>query len=209
MSKLAPRARLIATIAAIVAVVGLRAPPAIVAIGALPLLALVGDATGRRSLGRRLLLVAPLALLPVAAQWLAHAPLRDIARPALRVVVAVLWSTWLTRALRPRQIESALHALGLPAPLVALLGQTRRFGAQLFDTLGEAWNAATLRGGLSSGRTTVRTAGGVAGVVLVRAFDRSERVAIAALLRGGGFERNATPPHCARARTGRKAAAAQ
>jgi energy-coupling factor transporter transmembrane protein EcfT len=197
--------RLIAAIAAIVAVVGLKAPSAIVAIGVLPLLALLGDATGRRTLGRRMLLVAPLAIVAVAARWLAHAPIPDIARPALRIVVAIMWSTWLTRALRPREIESALRALGLPAPLVALLGQTRRFGAQLLDTLGEAWTAATLRGGLSSGRATIRTAGCVAGVVLVRAFDRSERVAIAAQLRGAGFERHATAPHGAPALTDEKA----
>jgi hypothetical protein len=70
---------------------------------------------------------------------------------------------------------------------VALLVTTRRFGRQLTATLEAAWAACVLRGGLLSLRALGQTIGSVAGVVLVRSIDRSESIATASALRGGGL----------------------
>jgi energy-coupling factor transporter transmembrane protein EcfT len=50
-----------------------------------------------------------------------------------------------------------------------------------------AWAACALRGGLGSWRALRHSIGSVAGVVVLRSIDRSERVAIAQALRGAGY----------------------
>ena len=102
----------------------------------------------------------------------------------------------------PRLVRwAALLALGVPAAFVELMAHTRRFATQLAQTASEAWHAATLRAGLGSLRATIGTAGQVAGVIVVRAFDRAECVAIASALRGAHLvedplleERHVSPP---------------
>ena len=81
-------------------------------------------------------------------------------------------------------MRRALLALAAPPAFVELMAHTRRFAIQLAQTASEAWNAASLRAGLRSLRITTATAGQVAGVIVVRAFDRAECVAIASALRG-------------------------
>ncbi|GAC1359138.1 MAG: hypothetical protein NVSMB47_11960 [Polyangiales bacterium] len=103
---------------------------------------------------------------------------------ALRIGVAALWTTWLTTT-AASEIERGLLQLGVPAGLVTLFALTRRFGAQLTTTLEAAWAAVALRGGFRSWRALGRTAGLLAGVVVVRSLDRSHRVGVALALRGG------------------------
>ena len=62
---------------------------------------------------------------------------------------------------------------------------TRRFAAQLTTSLNAAWAAIALRGGFLSWRVLAPSAGLLAGVIVVRALDRSHRVGIALALRGG------------------------
>jgi hypothetical protein len=147
-------------------------------------LAAFASASGRRTFGRRLLVTAPLVLMALAIRCCGHQN-RELLPPALRVVSAIAWTSWLSTWLGPRDMRAALRSLGAPPALVELMTHTQRFATQLAATASEAWNAAALRAGLSSLRATARTVGHVAGVVVVRAFDRSERVAIASALRGG------------------------
>ena len=191
MSKFPPYAILLATLAAVVGVVVVDVPLALFGLGAPPLLALLASATGRRTFGRRLLVTAPLVGVAVALRWCDHAEARNVFTPALRVVSAVAWSSWLSILLEPPEMRTALRALGAPAALLELIAHTRRFAIQLAATASEAWNAAALRGGLLSVRATGRTVGHVAGVIVVRAFDRAESVAIAGALRGVHLADNA------------------
>ena len=198
MSKLPPSAILLATLSAVICVVVVDAPLASAGLGALPVLALLASARGRRTFGRRLLVTAPLIGVAVALRWFDHADTRNLLRPALRIVSALAWSSLLSTLLAPREMRRALRALGAPPALLELLAHTRRFASQLAETASEAWNAAALRGGLLSMRATAGTVGHVAGVIVVRAFDRAECVAIAGALRGGHFADDAllaeTPP---------------
>jgi len=187
MSKLPPYATLLALLGAVVCVVVVDAPLAIAGLGAPPLLALLASARGRRTFARRLFVTAPLVGVAVALRWLDHAEARNLLPPALRMVSALAWSSWLSTLLAAREIRVALRALGAPPALLELIAHTRRFAGQLAETANEAWNAAMLRGGLLSLRATAGTVGQVAGVIVVRAFDRAECVAIAGALRGGHF----------------------
>ena len=48
-----------------------------------------------------------------------------------------------------------------------------------------AWNATALRGGFRTPRTTAASVGAIAGILTVRALDRSYRAKLALDLRGG------------------------
>lgn len=156
---------------------------------------LARTALGRRALRARLRAVTPLvfglcvswvliAALSGESSWLT---LSTRAYPvAARVFAATLLLSWLTHDLSTLQLERALLALRLPAAFVALVMETRAFAQQLGETLHAAWAACALRGGLSSLRALRHTIGGVAGVVILRSIDRSERVAVASALRGLG-----------------------
>jgi len=184
MSKLPPYAVLLATLSALLAVIAIDAPAAIFGLGVPALLVVLTSARGRGLFGRRLLVTAPLLGVALLLRWFGHAPLHGLLPPALRVVSAVAWASSLSTLLAPREMRVALRALGAPAAFVELIATTRRFASQLAATASEAWNAATLRAGLLSLRATTGTVGHVAGVIVVRAFDRAESVAIAGALRG-------------------------
>ena len=154
----------------------------------------------RSRLARRILAVAPIALSAVAVRIacthgatavtvLGIATTREAlvvgGGLALRVGVAALWTTWLTTALAPSEIDRGLLRLAVPAELVTLFALTRRFAAQLTTSLNAAWAAIALRGGFLSWRVLAPSAGLLAGVIVVRALDRSHRVGIALALRGG------------------------
>lgn len=151
--------------------------------------------SGRRALRARLRAVLPLLLGLCLSWWLIAAfgggsswqLLRARAYPiCVRVLAATLLLTWLTHDLSPLQLERALIALRLPRAFVALVMETRAFATQLSETLHAAWAACALRGGLSSLSALRHSIGGVAGVVILRSIDRSERVAVASALRGHG-----------------------
>lgn len=151
-----------------------------------PLFGLLRQRSGRRCAWRSFVRLGPLLVVSVVAGWLWHGPLTGILNVPLRMLSAATWSTWLTHVLSAAEIEVALATLGVPHMLISLVGQTHRVGRQLGQTLAETWNAATLRGGMASWWVTLATAGRVAGVVLVRACDRSEQMADAYELRGLG-----------------------
>jgi len=184
MSKLPPYALLLAALAGSIGVIVVDAPMAIIGLGALPLLGVLASEAGRRTFARRLLVTAPLVGVAVVLRWFGHVPARDSLLPVLRVLCALAWSSCLSTVLAPQEIRAALRSLGVPTALVELIAHTRRFAVQLAATATEAWNAATLRAGLRTVRATQGTVGHVAGVIVVRAFDRAESVAIAAALRG-------------------------
>lgn len=187
MSKFPPHAILLGIVAATLCVVTVETPLALLVLGTLPLLAVLARADGRYIFARRLFLTTPLALVAVVLRSRDHAGARHLLLPALRVASAVAWSSWLSVLLEPRALRAALRGLGAPPALLELIANTRRFASQLALTSSEAWNAAALRGGLLSLRATSRTVGHVAGVIVVRALDRAESVAIAGALRGAHF----------------------
>src|ERR1700712_5420425 len=159
----------------------------------------LGSASGRRALRKRMRAIVPLLLglwlsfvifAAVSGSWQIWSE-RTYALTA-RVLAATLLLCWLTHDLTAAGLERALLALRLPVSFVALVMETRAFAAQLSETLHAAWAACALRGGLGSLRALRQTIGSVAGVVLLRSVDRSERVAVASALRGFGF---AAAPH--------------
>ncbi len=111
--------------------------------------------------------------------------LRNGALVASRVLTAALWATWLVSSRTPPELDDGLVALGAPGALVTLLALTRRFGVQLRSTMRSAWNATALRGGFRNAHTTAMSVGSIAGIVTVRAIDRSYRAKLALDLRGG------------------------
>lgn len=146
----------------------------------------------RRPAGRRALRKRMSALVPLMAAVVLSGLIGGTAvfyqRTGLlltRVMGAGSWLTWATYDLTALQLEAALLAARVPEGFVELLFATRRFGQQLTATLQAAWAALALRGGLLSVRALVQTVGAVAGVVVVRSLDRSERIASASALRGG------------------------
>jgi energy-coupling factor transporter transmembrane protein EcfT len=153
-------------------------------------------ASGRRALSKRLRSLVPLmlglalSLLIVAALsgWLLS--MERAYAIGTRVLAATLLLTWLTHDLTAIQLEHALRSLRLPEAFVALVLETHAFAAQLSETLQAAWAACALRGGLGSLRALRQTIGAVAGVVILRAIDRSERVAVANALRGVGAQKS-------------------
>ena len=153
------------------------------------------NASGRRALRRRAFALAPL----VAGLGIAYAIggftaaadsgtalLSRFSVIAARVSAAALLLAWLTHDVRVSQLARLLRALRLPASLIELIVSTLAFGQQLQGTLQAAWAACALRGGLHSWRALRHSIGCVAGVVVLRSIDRSERVAIAQALRGLG-----------------------
>lgn len=151
------------------------------------------SASGRRALVKRMRGLLPLLLglalsfalfAAVSGSWAVWST--RASSTAVRVLAATLLLCWLTHDLTAAGLERALLRLRLPRSFVALVMETRAFAAQLSETLHAAWAACALRGGLGSLRALRGTIGAVAGVVLLRSVDRSERVAIASALRGVG-----------------------
>jgi cobalt/nickel transport system permease protein len=103
---------------------------------------------------------------------------------AIRIMAASTLLRGLSVAVQPAEIEAALLGLGVPRALVELLAFARRFTQVLARTAATAWSAAALRSGFARARTTARSVGVVAGVVMLRMLDRTERVATAMRLRG-------------------------
>lgn len=199
LRRVRPALLLLVMVTAIVAAMLVPPWPVGALLGCLPCCSLLRSREGRARLARRASAMAPLVVVVVAARVvcahgtasasvLAIATNRDAlvagGVTALRIGVAALWSTWLALSLRASEIDRGLTDLGVPTAFVELVALTRRFAAQLAASLRAAWSAAALRGGLLSARALGRTVGLLAGIVLVRAIDRSHRVAIARALRG-------------------------
>jgi len=197
-----PELCLLGVIGATVTTVSISSLSALAALSGIGSLLVLRAPSGGRLLLRRLRSLAPLAVIagllrgsqvhgatPIAIFGLqltaeaAHAG----ALVTLRILIATLFATWLSASLSPAELEQALAKLKVPEALVELLSLTRRFASQLRSTLSSAWISVALRGGFLSQRRLGRTLGLVAGVVVVRALDRSQRVGTALALRGHGY----------------------
>jgi energy-coupling factor transporter transmembrane protein EcfT len=185
-----PELYLLVMLGATLAAISTASPLAFLALGVMPLVQLVPRRAPRGRLLRRFVSLAPIAVpaILLRAAWTrGSTPALWAGSVALlRITVATLWTSWLTESLTPGEIDAALLGVGVPVALVDLLSLTRRFGSQLRQSLSAAWTGAALRGGFSSVSALSTTAGGLAGVLVVRALERSDRVAISLALRGHG-----------------------
>ncbi|HEX4351965.1 MAG TPA: energy-coupling factor transporter transmembrane component T [Polyangiales bacterium] len=190
---------LLAAISGAIVAVSVSSLPLLAAIGggvsALLLVARPSLATLRARLGG----ILPIAIVAGALRAFSLHSWQAGLFVVLRIAIASSFATWLSASLSASDIERALARIGVPDVLVELLTMTRRFGLQLKSTLASSWIAVALRGGFRSRRRMSSTLGLVAGVVVVRALDRSRRVAVARSLRGhdlaleAPFERAASP----------------
>jgi cobalt/nickel transport system permease protein len=200
IERLAPRTRLVVALGCVLAITALATPgwsvAALAGAGALVLLArLQPGAVARRLLRVEGFLVALLLLLPFTVPGeplLAIGPLaasREGLLRALLLVVkinaCVLACTALLGTLEPVRLGRALAGLGAPLRLVHLFLFVVRYVA-LFDAeLHRLREAMRARGFVArSGRHGWRTLGNLAGMLLVRALDRAERVDEAMRCRG-------------------------
>jgi cobalt/nickel transport system permease protein len=125
-----------------------------------------------------------------------------------RVVGAVGVGAWLGATTPYAELERALAWLRVPAPLLEIASLARRYVSVLEDTLHTARAAQTLRLGYKDTRTSLASAGVLAGLLVGRAVDQSVITGQAMLLRGYRPARaRALAPHSSRGDT-RLAAAA-
>jgi cobalt/nickel transport system permease protein len=194
---------LVAAIAATITTVSVSSLSALAALGVMVSLLLLRARPTPIWLLQRLASIAPIALLAgllaatrvrgvdSARLWSLH-PASEALHAgtfvAARIAIATLFAAWLSLVLSPGELERALTSLGVPPAVVELLALTRRFAGQLRSTLASAWISVALRGGFLARRRLGHTLGLVAGVVVVRALDRSQRVATALALRGHGYD---------------------
>lgn len=203
MRDLAPRRelRVLGALGGVLAAVAAPSLTVALVLGVVPLCILSRHPGALARYGRRLFALLPLIVVAALSAVRAHpsaAPTNPLwisafdlelpdaaALTAARIGVAALFLSALTESVSPVELEHALGRLRVPAALVELTSLTRRFTSQLGDTLASARAAAVLRGGFTSARAFGRTVGLVAGVVVLRAVIRSDRVAVALALRGG------------------------
>ena len=82
------------------------------------------------------------------------------------------------------QLTAALRCLHIPASFVALLEMTYRYVGALMEEASSMWAAYQLRGG--GKKLDIRHMGPFAGSLLLRSFDRAERIYGAMKCRGYG-----------------------
>ncbi len=197
LTRLDARAKVIATLAFIVVVVSFDryAVAALLPLAAYPvLLAVLGDVPAA-PLARKLLLAAPFAVLvgifnplldrapmlafgetPLAAGWVSFASI--LARFALTVGAALV----LVAGTGMHALCAALARLGVPQVLTAQLLFLFRYA---FVLGGEAARMAAARELRSGGRALALSAyGPLAGHLLLRSFERAQRVHLAMVARG-------------------------
>lgn len=187
-----PRLRIVATVAVVIAVLAVRSPVLLTALLPMALAsAVVCGATAGEVL-RRLahvegFLAVLVVLLPLTVpgpDFAAIGPL-TLSQPGveravlilLRVNLAALAILTLLGGLEPVRLGHALARLGVPAKLVHLLLFAARWVALVKEEAGrlhEALRARAFRA--STSRHTLRTLAHFIGQLLVRAFERAERV---------------------------------
>jgi cobalt/nickel transport system permease protein len=197
LSRFDPRAKILATIAFLVAVVsfGRYSVAALLPFALYPVALVAAGEVPWRWLARKLLLAAPFAVLVGIAN-----PVLDRAPMAVGLDLAVAggWVSFASILLRFVLTVSAALAvvagtgMGALCAGLAAMGTPRVFTAQLlflwryaFVLGGEGARMATARearGGLGS--PTLSVYGALAGHLLLRAFERAERIHRAMLARG-------------------------
>ncbi len=121
--------------------------------------------------------VGPAAL---SVQGLRHAGQIALKSNSIMLLVAVLLGT-----LSPERMGHALNRLAAPQKLTQLFLFTARYTSVLYreyERLAAAMKVRCFRPGMN--RHTYRTMGYLVGMLLVRSFDRSERILSAMLCRG-------------------------
>lgn len=104
---------------------------------------------------------------------------------ACKVSATVMLLIALLSDVEPSRLGPALHGLRVPERLNKLLVMTVRYASLLRDELHRQHDAMRARGFRPrSNRHTWRSYGNLAGMLLVRAFDRAQRVEEAMLCRG-------------------------
>lgn len=186
------RVRIAATVATVVAVLSIRSP--VVLAGLLPIAAAAAFAVGigARDLRDRLIhvegfLVVLAVMLPLTVPgptWAALGPI-ELSRPGveravlilLRVNLSALAILILLAGLEPVRLGHALARLGMPEKLVHILLFTTRWVALVREEarrLADAMRTRAFRAATS--RHALRSLAHFVGQLLVRAFERAERV---------------------------------
>lgn len=192
LDRLDPRSRVGAAVAVVATILAIPSPAVLAAIVVAVATAALASGLEARALARRLLhvegfLVVLVVVMPLTVPGpaaFALGPL-TISQPGLdravlvvlRVTAAALTVLTLLAGLEPVRLGHALARLGMPEKLVLLLLFTARWvalvraeAARLHEALrARAFRAATTRHGLS-------TLAHFVGQLLVRAFERAERV---------------------------------
>ena len=199
MDGLAPEVKLVATTAYVMAVVCTppEAVPAFAVHAAVAIAALLLARIPARTLMRRLRIEIPFvafaALLPV----MGAAPRIDVG--PLSLSQAGLWAMWgivvkatlglaasvvLIATTSPSQILEGCSRLRLPPTLVAIAGFMVRYGSIIGDEADRMAVARRARGDESRWFWQMRGAAAVGGALVVRSYERGERVHRAMLARG-------------------------
>ncbi len=192
LDRLDPRLRVAAALATVVVVLALRSPLMLAAL--VPVAAAAALAAGHapRDLARRLahvegFLIVLALLLPLTVPgptWATLGPL-DLSRPGvdravlilLRVNLCALTIFTLLGGLEPVRFGHALARLGVSAKLVHLLLFATRWVALVREEAGRLHDALRARAFRAAGsRHGLRTLAHFLGQLLVRAFERAERV---------------------------------
>lgn len=186
------RVRVVATLATVVAVLVVRSP--VILAGLLPIMVAAAFALGitTKDLRDRLIhvegfLVVLVILLPLTVpgpSWVALGPL-ELSKPGLdrailillRVNLAALVILTLIAGLEPVRLGHALARLGMPEKLVHILLFTARWVGLVRDEAHRLYDAMRTRAfRATTSRHGLRTLAHFVGQLLVRAFERAERV---------------------------------
>ncbi len=178
----------------VIAVAGLRSPGPAAAAVALGLVALLlGRIPILLALRRMSALLLFLAVFVGLMAW--GGGWRHGARIAMQCCAILLLSTALLATTPTLQIFSALRTLRVPARLVELLRLSYRLTFALGDELQALRTAAACRGfALTAHPRQLHTVGRLAGALLIRGRQRSDRLYDAMLVRGYDGQARALPP---------------
>ncbi len=185
---------------------------ALVCLTALAWLAIIVSGIGVWTIGRRALVGLPFLLVAVTVMW--SVPGEPVLRVPLGFTtliatdaglarfITIVWkgslslvmALLLSSTTHFLSVLGALRALGLPRMLVAILGLMYRYLFVLVDEAQRLQRARLCRSAALHGQGggtvwwRARVTGQMAGTLLVRAFERSERIYVAMLARGYGGE---------------------
>jgi cobalt ECF transporter T component CbiQ len=205
-----PRVKLLFTGAAVLLNVTLALPGVSAALLALALLGLLASRTPWRAL--LFFVLAPSwALLLVAvgfAVGFGHTPLWSLGpltvyaeglaqggNAVLRVASEMSWMALLVLTTPFHDILGALRWFRVPEVLVSTLGFMYRYIFVLFGEFTAMRAAARVRGGFDGTRRGLETSGSLLAQIFFRAYDRSERIALAIQARGGELAEPAAMSH--------------
>ena len=104
---------------------------------------------------------------------------------ALRIWCDIVWLASLVLTTPFPELLQALRWLRVPAILVDTLAMMYRYAFLLHEEFVRMRTASQSRGGWCGYARMIRTVGRITAQIFMRAFDRSERISLAMLARGG------------------------